>query len=629
MNIKRHYGLWLATISLVSGVLVASLQLEQEFLPAPDDFTPLNLLRWILIFSGISFVSLLLLIFLAILGRNFLRWLFSWRILKRCLLALVFFLALIPIFYAEEDWRGKHAWEKFKQEWEAHGEKFDFASFIPPPVPDEQNFAFAPIVASAYGRVMDKSGHRIEPENTNVVNRLDLDLYRKSPLVSSNLIPLGWRAGRFTDLPAWQDYYRTMFVTNHHPAGMEMSVNPYRPPDLPASPTSRAITSFPNPQDTNDVLDVEALNTNEFPFAAQPQSPAADVLLALSKFNGVIEELRQAAQRPQSRFPLDYGADFPAQILVPHYAGLRNCVSVLSLRASAELAAEPPAALADIKLMLRLIESIRSEPSYFAQSTRTGWFNYVMQPIWEGVVRHKWTDGQLAELDAALAGLDFLADYVAGVRAECAADVQAVEWCRITSNRGILPMGSDDEKIDFRERLELWYFYAFPNGWYDLGKKAVCQAHIQGELSAADLQRRVLSPDKYVISMISVEAALNSRKPWDFWTHFFLPAIRPLQFAEAQTEVDLTRVAIALERYRLAHDEYTETLGALSPQYLGNIPNDVINGQPLRYRRTDGGKFLLYSVGWNQADDGGIFGTNNMGRPLRTKGDWVWMLPKD
>jgi hypothetical protein len=308
---------------------------------------------------------------------------------------------------------------------------------------------------------------------------------------------------------------------------------------------------------------------------------------------------------------------------------LGKCISVLSLRASAELAIEPPAALADIKLMLRLIESIHSEPFYFSQTKRTGWFNYAMQPIWEGVVRHKWTDGQLAELDTALARLDFLADYVAGVRAQCAANVQAVEWCRVTSNRGVFSENSDGEPMDFRQRLELWYFYSFPNGWYELGKKSVSQAHIKGELSAADQQRRVLSPDKYLISMMTVEAALNSRKPWDFWTHFFLPAIRPLQFADAQTEVDLARVAIALERYRLAHREYAVTLGALAPQYLANIPNDVINGQPLRYHRTADGRFLLYSVGWNQTDDGGVLGTNNTGQPLRTIGDWVWMFPKD
>ena len=35
-----------------------------------------------------------------------------------------------------------------------------------------------------------------------------------------------------------------------------------------------------------------AATTNEFPVAPQPQSPAADVLLALSKYDPAIEELR-------------------------------------------------------------------------------------------------------------------------------------------------------------------------------------------------------------------------------------------------------------------------------------------------------------------------------------------------
>ena len=52
---------------------------------------------------------------------------------------------MIALFYAEEDWRGKHDWEKFKRQWEAKGEKFDFKDFVPPPVPDDQNFAFSPV----------------------------------------------------------------------------------------------------------------------------------------------------------------------------------------------------------------------------------------------------------------------------------------------------------------------------------------------------------------------------------------------------------------------------------------------------------------------------------------------------
>src|ERR1017187_6903409 len=64
-----------------------------------------------------------------------LRWLFCkhWR---RTLFASSCFATLIALFYAEEDWRGWHVWNQFKHEWEAKGERFDFASVVPPPVPD-------------------------------------------------------------------------------------------------------------------------------------------------------------------------------------------------------------------------------------------------------------------------------------------------------------------------------------------------------------------------------------------------------------------------------------------------------------------------------------------------------------
>jgi hypothetical protein len=70
-----------------------------------------------------------------------------------------------------------------------------------------------------------------------------------------------------------------------------------------------------------------------------------------------------------------------------------------------------------------------------------------------------------------------------------------------------------------------------------------------------------------------------------------------------------------LERYRVAHSAYPEILDALVPQYLDKIPLDLIGGQPLHYRRTNEGKFLLYSIGWNEKDDGGKPGSDD---------DWVW-----
>ena len=125
------------------------------------------------------------------------------RIIRRCLYGLVCFVSLILLFYGEEDWRGKRNWEQYKRTWEAKGERFDFASFVPPAVPDDQNFALTPIVASTYSAFLDRHGHLINPPNTNVVNRLEFSLDIPCEWQGN------WQLGMKTDLKSCQSYYRT------------------------------------------------------------------------------------------------------------------------------------------------------------------------------------------------------------------------------------------------------------------------------------------------------------------------------------------------------------------------------------------------------------------------------------
>jgi hypothetical protein len=89
-------------------------------------------------------------------------------------------------------------------------------------------------------------------------------------------------------------------------------------------------------------------------------------------------------------------------------------------------------------------------------------------------------------------------------------------------------------------------------------------------------------------------------------------------------------LACALERYRLAQGQYPEDLNALVPRFVALLPHDIINGQPLKYRRTDHGQFILYSVGWNEKDDGGVVATIKADPPRQDilQGDWVWQYPE-
>jgi hypothetical protein len=70
------------------------------------------------------------------------------RVARRLLILLAWLATLTVLFYAEEDWRGWHSWNQYRQQLEASGAQLDLAAFTPQPVPDGQNFAAIPVIES-------------------------------------------------------------------------------------------------------------------------------------------------------------------------------------------------------------------------------------------------------------------------------------------------------------------------------------------------------------------------------------------------------------------------------------------------------------------------------------------------
>ena len=65
-------------------------------------------------------------------------------------------------------------------------------------------------------------------------------------------------------------------------------------------------------------------NTN-YPQPATSGTAAADILVALGKFDAELKELREAADaRPDSRFPIEYDYEPSWAILLPHLGHLRS-----------------------------------------------------------------------------------------------------------------------------------------------------------------------------------------------------------------------------------------------------------------------------------------------------------------
>jgi hypothetical protein len=69
--------------------------------------------------------------------------------------------------------------------------------------------------------------------------------------------------------------------------------------------------------------------------------------------------------------------------------------------------------------------------------------------------------------------------------------------------------------------------------------------------------------------------------------------------------VSLCETSIALEEFHYNHGRYPENLEVLCPKYLIRIPPDSFCEAPIVYRR-EGAGYLLYSVGMDGVDNGGL-----------------------
>jgi hypothetical protein len=93
-----------------------------------------------------------------------------------------------------------------------------------------------------------------------------------------------------------------------------------------------------------------------------------------------------------------------------------------------------------------------------------------------------------------------------------------------------------------------------------------------------------------------------------------------LKAANAQVAAEQAAIGCALERYRLAKGEFPQKLESLAPEFIAALPRDPITSEPYRYH-TNAERFTLYSVGWNERDDGGTPGNVLFDEK---EGDWLW-----
>jgi len=511
------------------------------------------------------------------------------RLLQALLCLGICIITLIALFDTVMNWRGKRAWAAYQKTMDAKGEVLDYRRLVPPPVPDDQNFAMTPSLAV----LVDFHPGTQTLRDTNAVqaierafNKLPADLRRGGD----------WRKGERTDLALW-------------------------------------VAAF------NDASDRAAgKGTGESqPPPTLDRSQAATALLAqLEGYNPILDELRAASHRPYSRFNLCYDCENPAAILLPHLAKLRHAARILSLRASVHIAlGRAEAALDDILLALHLVDSIRNEPTLISHLVRCAILRSAMQPIWEGFADRQWSETHIEALNQRLGKFDFLADDLNAMRAERAFGNAIIAYMR-EKPRMAWQLGSSEPVSE--NGIESLLVTLIPRGWFYLEQVNYNRLFEERLLPGIDLGARradveAMRRNEAVVAESASRGFVANMTSFRLLSNMLLPALGRAhqRFVYTQSMIDQTRIACALERHRLATGELPPSLADLAPRFLDKLPHDIISGQPLKYSRIDPHGFRVYSVGWNATDDGGEVALDHKGKSNETvdtiRGDWVWLCP--
>jgi hypothetical protein len=511
------------------------------------------------------------------------------RFLVRCLLGLAWLVVLVVLFYVEENWRGARALEIYNRQSAAKGGTLDWKAFVPPPVPDSENFAMTPFLAPLFDFIPGTQQWR----DTNAFGAT-LDFARRLPemfLEGGG----GWRAGK-----------RINFVTGR-----------------------------------KDVRKRRQGETAKIDESGTPDrtKTALAILATLAEYGSVIEELRTASRRPQARFNIRYDHDNLQGILLPHLRVIRTACLILSLRSSAELAlGQTEQAFNDVTLMLHLVGVLKSEPFLISHLVRQDGLQMTMQKIWEGFADHQWSDAQLQALQERLELVNLFEDLKRSLEAERAGANLSIDQARVSRNLDLAARLNEGPNDDWVGKVAAVYNLC-PAGWFYQEQLNFNRMFDESFLTGFDATARTVSPKVCDFNSGKLDEALRNRRAL-IWEHrvfatFLLPPAHYgtgtiQRLAIVQNSLDEAVIVCALERFRLSKGQYPEGLDALAPQFLNKLPHDIINGEPLKYRRVGDGQFILYSVGWNEVDDGGVTvryeGSPSKGQDI-TQGDWVWQFP--
>ncbi|HEY5042451.1 MAG TPA: hypothetical protein VIK53_10655 [Verrucomicrobiae bacterium] len=376
-----------------------------------------------------------------------------------------------------------------------------------------------------------------------------------------------------------------------------------------------------------------------------------DLREALDGNRWMLDDACNAALSGPIRFNLD--ATKGSAMVLRHLAMLRNLSLALGSREILELHdRNTDTAWTNLLAVTRLVTAWEPEPAEISHLVRFSLATIAFNDAWQALQFDGWPDEKLAELQHEWESVNFFANLPETAAFRRASVVAICEQEREEPLSGGISFPDllkaaihspteaySDIKLGFNqaryrsygtfvdERDLLFFFQA-----RELEIRQAIQSPTWARMEQLPgVTNHVFFHSKYrsrlqsMMNLQELNIAVQKRS-------FSLLGVA----AETEARSRILITAIALERYRGRHGEYPATLDALTPEFLKSVPVDFMDGQPLRYQLMDEGHFVLYSIGLDCVDDGGLIQTPEQrsrneqeGLPfgMRHEADIVWPRP--
>jgi hypothetical protein len=302
----------------------------------------------------------------------------------------------------------------------------------------------------------------------------------------------------------------------------------------------------------------------------------------------------KAGKLTKSRYPVDL-IGIPE---LPYLAELKRLAFLAEYKAWLTIDDGQPAdAITSITNILGMARTLDSEPIAISQLVRDALISMA-----ENTLEHRLNAGQIAEAECMELAPAFSSEEKTNlmVRALIGDRAQLIPYFRMSAawllqnnlnNGKLLPPTSGHPPVMF------WI-----SGLFDRDLRFYLNIMDTNILFASLPMPRDLG----LIDNFQSQCGDEAGKHHHILSAMFLPAVKMTLTREAQcfVNIHLTTVALAVERFRLAHGRLPENLNELVPQFLSAVPSDPFDSQPLRYHRLAKG-YVIYSVGADGHDDGG------------------------